>query len=356
MEQHIIIAPKNSRRIQFWKSALQKELISISYIDIINHNFSLSKHTKYCIRLESAGEDFETYQQILLLACSNETERNIVLNKTFLFGQIADFNLWLKGWEVLLTSIKHLEKQYQITFINDPLDILAVFDKSKTTKHLHTNGVAVPPHLTCNSYSHLKQIMQQQQIHQVFLKPKAGSSASGVMAFRYKDEKNIQLHTTIDLKEHHLFNSLKLKRYHTEKSINNIWNKIPFNSLHIELWLPKFKHQNLNIDFRVVVINGKAEFIVPRGSKHTITNLHLGNEKLNLDSLNLTTDTIHKIKTIAEQAMSCYPKLFYAGVDVLLTPKKQVYVLEINAFGDMLLNITNKNNLTTHEQCALFFK
>ncbi|MBW1295408.1 STM4014 family protein [Aquimarina litoralis] len=356
MKQYIIIAPKNSRRIQFWKSALQKELICISYIDIIHANFSLSKNNSYQIRLESAGEDIETYKQILLLGCKNESQREEIRNTTFHFGQISNFNLWYKGWCMLLRTIKNLENSYTISFINDPLEIVAVFNKSKTAKHLYNEGVSVPPYLNCNSYSDLKQKMLQQQIHQVFLKPKAGSSASGVMAFRYKNENHLHLYTAIAIKDDLLFNSLKLKHYKTESSIDRIWSNIPFDSLHVELWLPKYKYENLHIDFRVVVINGTAEFIVPRGSNHTITNLHLGNKKLELEKLELDSETIEKIKSIAEKAMSCYPKLFYAGVDVLLTPKKQVYVLEINAFGDMLLNIKNAQNLTTHEQCALLLK
>lgn len=356
MEQHIIIAPKNSRRIQFWKLALQKELISITYIDIINKKVLLSEKTRYRIRLESPGEDIETYKQILLLACDTELQREEIKNRTFNFGQVSDFQLWYKGWSLLLQRIKNLENIHNITFINDPLEILTVFNKSETIKHLKNNGVTVPLQLNCNSYSHLKQTMLEKQIHQVFLKPKAGSSASGIMAFRYRNEKSLHLYTTIDLKDDTLFNSLKLKHYNTENRIHQIWSKIPFKSLHVELWLPKYKEEKLNIDFRVVVINGKSEFVVPRGSTHTITNLHLGNEKLDLNKLNLDSNTITKIKKIAERAMRCYPKLFYAGVDVLLTPKKQVYVLEINAFGDMLLNITNTNNHTTHEQCALLLK
>ena len=353
MKKHIIIAPKNSRRIQFWKSALQKELICISYIDIIHNDFLLSKDISYQIRIESAGEDIETYKEILLLGCKNDSEKDKIKSTSFNFGQVSNFNLWYKGWSILLQKIKNLENDYSISFINDPLEILAVFNKSETIKHLQNKGISVPTSLYCTSYSDLKEKMLQKQIHQVFLKPKAGSSASGVMAFRYRNEKKLHLYTTITAKDGVLFNSLKLKHYNTESSIDNIWSKIPFDSLQVELWLPKYKHENLNIDFRVVVINGKAEFIVPRGSKHTITNLHLGNEKLQLEQLNLDSETVEKIKSIAEKAMSCYPKLFYAGVDVLLTPKKDVYVLEINAFGDMLLNITNDQNLTTHEQCAL---
>ncbi len=353
MKQHVIIAPKNSRRVQFWESALKKELICITYSSIINNSFSLSDQVEYYVRLESSGEDFETYKQILLLACDNDIQREVVQNKTFYFGEISDFYLWYKGWSILLKRIKGLEKSYKITFINDPLEVLEVFDKSKAIEKLRVNGVSVPPSLSCKSYTELKKIMLTKHIHQVFLKPKSGSSASGIMAFRYKDKRNLHLYTTIDLKEDIIYNSLKLKYYRTQKDIESIWSKIPFESLHVEWWLPKLKHENLNVDFRVVVINGKSEFIVPRGSNHTITNLHLGNKKLKLENLNLDSNSVKKIKTIAEKAMRCYPKLFYAGVDVLLTPKKQVYVLEINAFGDMLLGIKNKDGYSTHELCAL---
>lgn len=98
------------------------------------------------------------------------------------------------------------------------------------------------------------------------------------------------------------------------------------------------------------MINNKVEFIVPRGSRSPITNLHSGNHKLKIKDLNLSQEIIDKIKQETLKAMQCFPQLYYAGVDVLLSKNAQVFILEINPFGDLLLNITNQNNNTTYEQ------
>ena len=352
--EHICIAPSHSRRAQFWKDTLSKNkktLTHYSYIDLIHGKINLDTSTSYIIRIESSGEDFETYKAILLLGCDTSTEKEKINNLTEDFGQVANFALWKKGWTRLLHKVNELKNQYTIQFINDPLSIDKTFDKQYTQQLAIANNINCPTQLqNCTTYTALITLMKSKDIPQVFIKPLAGSSASGIMAFKYYSEEKQILYTTLLKKGEKYYNSLKLITYRDPKEIREVINYQISQQPIIEKWIPKWRHHGLNIDFRVVVINRKAEYVLPRGSKHMITNLHLGNTKLTIENSGITPTQLLQIKSTAEKAMALFPHLFYAGVDVLLNRKgNQTYLLEINAFGDMLLQLQNEKGQNVYE-------
>jgi len=122
------------------------------------------------------------------------------------------------------------------------------------------------------------------------------------------------------------------------------------HGLLVEQWIRKKIFQGKSVDLRIVVIRDTAVFIVPRLSPHFITNLHLGNEKGKIEELRLAwgRDCIASAKKLAVQAVAAIPGLFYAGVDVAIDYDGEPYVLEVNAFGDLLLDIYHEGK-TTYE-------
>ncbi|WP_062055447.1 STM4014 family protein [Aquimarina longa] len=351
---HVCIAPKNSRRVQFWNEVLEQynhQLIHISYLDIINDTYILSHTTTYVFRLESSGEDFETYKSILLLGCETQSQIDEVCLLQEDFGQVARFKTWYRGWCILLSKIKNLSKTYTISFINDPESIAHVFDKHKTQKTLKSKQISCPILIgSCESYEMLLRKMKLHSISQVFIKPSYGSSASGVMAFRYANPSKQVLYTTIKEQNGKLYNSLRIIKYTNPDAIKRIIEAMVDTDLIIEKWIPKWNYNGYSIDFRVVVINNRIEFIVPRASKHMITNLHLGNQKLDLKEAGITEKIQHNIEAVIKKTMLEFPKLNYAGIDILVDRSGKVFVIEINAFGDMLLGIKNTKNKTVYEQ------
>lgn len=354
MLKHICIAPKNSRRVQFWKKTLEQygqELQHITYIDIIQDTYVLFVKEHYTFRLESAGEDFDTYKAIMLFGCTSSSEIQKIEQLKENFGELANFNSWSKGWKKILAKIEALSTTYTIDFINDPETIAFVFDKYKTQQFLSAKYTPCPPILgICDGYTSLLQKMIKTSKKQVFIKPCYGSSASGIMAFRYVHPEKQVLYSTIKEVNNTLYNSLKLIKYTDPKKIASIINRMTHHDLLIEEWIPKWSYNNLSIDFRVVVIKGKVACIVARGSKHMITNLHLGNQKLDVKDSGISIQIQEKIETIAVEVIAAFPKLNYAGIDILVDRRGEVYVLEVNAFGDMLLGITNEEGKTIYEQ------
>ena len=196
-------------------------------------------------------------------------------------------------------------------------------------------------------YEALRIQMQTQRMSSVFIKPAHGSSASGVVAFR-TDGKRVQAISSVELVKAEqtiaLYNSLKVRRYTDEATVIELINNILKGKTSIEQWIPKAAFNGLTYDFRVVVIAGKARHIVARTSKSPITNLHLGNSRGDLSAIvaHIGHSKLEAIKNVAEQTAACFPDCLYLGVDVLVsTNLKQIMVLEVNAFGDLLPNLTD---------------
>ena len=342
------IAPKQSRRAQFWKATVEQyhqKFIHVTYQDVIQGANPFIRGTRYHIRLESPGEDFETYKLLLLEGCDSAAAQRKIEHMPEDFGQVADFSRWYRGWQRVLKKVKIMASGYDTEFINHPDDILKAFDKYHTQTYLNAQKLPCPPLLgPCSGYASLVKMMKQAGMQQVFVKPFYGSSASGVMAFRYINTQKQALYTTINAKENgKLYNNLRIKRYTQPDTIQRIIDLMASKKLMAEQWIPKWAFNGYAIDFRVVVISGEVAFIQPRGSKGAITNLHLGNQKLRIEETGISEKITERIEQCALKTMRLFPGLGYAGIDVLVDRQGEVYVLEVNAFGDMLLGVKDSN-------------
>ncbi len=348
-KQFLTIGATDSRRVQFWNKALQQKEISanlLAYQQIITD--TLPKITvPTALRITSTGENFDLWKSILKIGDCPHSEE-LVFEK----GLIYPNPYWYRGWCKILQRIADfIGKNPLLQPINSPASIQLAFHKLNCQQLLNEQGIQTPKIILARvaSYDALIEKLQKEKIHQVFIKPYHGSSASGVMAFRQANGKQM-LYTTIQLKRGKLYNNLRLQKYHSLTQIKTIINKMLPSDLMVEEWIRKKTFQEKSVDFRILVINGKAAFIVPRMSKHFITNLHLGNEKGQVEIVKQAWGAalIQAAKTLAIKAVNAIGGLFYAGVDVAISAKGIPYILEVNAFGDMLLNI-QQDGLTTYE-------
>jgi len=179
----------------------------------------------------------------------------------------------------------------------------------------------------------------------IFIKPIHGSSASGIIAFRSQKEK-VQAITSVELVKEKaafkLFNSLKIRTYDRIKEIAYLVDTLAKEGIIVEQWIPKASLEGGTFDLRMVVIGGKTQQVVVRQGHSPMTNLHLGNQRGSVDAVKklIGLDKWAEISHLAEQAANILPNTLYAGMDVMLSHTlKKSYVLEANAFGDLLPNV-----------------
>jgi len=350
MKTFLTVGAANSRRVNFWENALQQQKCNhklISYNQVIDNDFPVIE-TPAILRITSPGEDFNLWKKIVSLGSCEECETLV-----FKRGLIYPNQYWYRGWCVILKKIEgFIEKNPLVEVMNTPASIQLAFHKLECQKTIAEQGIATPEIILDQviDYDMLITKLEKEKISQVFVKPYHGSSASGVMALRQSRGRQV-LYTTIALQANsEMYNHLKLQKYNDISQIRTIVNSMIPSGLFAENWIRKKTFQQKSVDFRILVINGEPAIVVPRMSKHFITNLHLGNEKGDIDEVEKVwgKEIIQKAKMLAVNAVDAIGGLFYAGVDVAVDSVGEPYVLEVNAFGDMLLGI-DKGGLSTYE-------
>ena len=92
---------------------------------------------------------------------------------------------------------------------------------------------------------------------------------------------------------------------------------------------------------------------------HTpFTNLHLLNERAPIETLiaQIGMALWRDAQATCERAVACFPDAHYAGVDLLFTTNfHHHYVLELNAFGDLLPTV-RVNGMDTYEMALCELK
>ena len=261
-------------------------------------------------------------------------------------GRILCSRQWHLGWRRLLQQwIQPIQGQV----MNHPDDIVRMFDKIQCQQILAAAGVPTPRSLTngvpIQTYDQLIEHMAQQGCERVFVKLAHSSSASGVVAYerRGRDERAITpVERTIEQGELRFYNSRKIRRYRHAHEIADIINFLAKETVQVEAWMPKARLEGREFDLRVVVIGGQAKHAVIRLGKSPMTNLHLGSDRRSRSDLppGLSAAAWSKMIHTCEQAAACFPKSLYCGVDLLIGPNlTDHYILEVNAFGDLLQGV-----------------
>jgi glutathione synthase/RimK-type ligase-like ATP-grasp enzyme len=231
-----------------------------------------------------------------------------------------------------------------------------MFDKVRCQQILVAAGIPVPPILSIdpnnpqskiqNPKSKISQLMDEQNINRVFVKLAHGSSASGVVAYDRRNgfERAITtVERVIEGGELRFYNSRLIRQYRDADAIADIINFLGAESVQVETWLPKARLEGREFDVRVVVIGGKARQSVIRVGNSPMTNLHLGNDRREIADLprGLSHTVWAEMLATCERAAACFPNTFYCGIDLLIAPNlKDHYIIEMNAFGDLLQGIT----------------
>jgi glutathione synthase/RimK-type ligase-like ATP-grasp enzyme len=319
------------------------------------------------VKIESPGEDFEVTKQLIALGtlqCSDRLAYDDALSLTFDKGRFQHSKEWALGFHQLLSDIDHVltrwiaDSNCQIHYLNTPQSILAMLDKHACQRQLQAQGITSPTlvsfadaaHDGINADMDFRALIQHLIAHHhysVFIKPRYGSSAAGVMALRIKpDGRQYILRTSLELVQDHqgtrCYNSLKVRTYTRFSDIAALYNIVVQEGAYIERWLPKAQLEGLNFDLRVVVIHGQASHYVTRCSKSPMTNLHLGNQRGDVLNHPQGNDILSKAYAAAESAVQAIAGAGCVGVDVVISGTRlSPYVIELNAFGDLLPGIFN---------------
>ncbi|MFD0434973.1 STM4014 family protein [Streptomyces chartreusis] len=236
--------------------------------------------------------------------------------------------------------------------LDDPDDLAVLFDKRACHGVLDAAGVPVPTSPTSGpggapvrGWDDVRALMREHRMPRLFVKPAHGSSASGVLAVEAGGGR-IRATTSVELAaDGTLYNSLRVRRYDSERDIATIVDALAPDGLHLERWVPKASQHGRAADLRVVVVGGRATHAVVRTSRTPLTNLHLGGSRGDLavarDAVGGAGSRWSDVLEVCERAAACFPRTLCVGVDLLpAIGWRRAFVGEVNAFGDLLPRLT----------------
>ncbi|MCE7079292.1 STM4014 family protein [Streptomyces sp. ST2-7A] len=256
---------------------------------------------------------------------------------------------WYRGLADAARDIGRAARRDGARMLDDPAELAVLFDKRLCHGRLTAAGVPVPASPTSGpdapvpaDWAGVRELLRDAGLSRAFVKPAHGSSASGVLALEIAGGGRVQATTSVELAaDGSLHNSLRVRRYRTEREVAAIVDALAPDGLHLERWLPKAGQDGRTADLRVVVVAGRAGHAVVRTSRSPMTNLHLGGVRGDLAralaGIPAGGGDPAEPWGIAERAAGCFPGTLSVGVDVLPgTGWRTFRVGEVNAFGDLL--------------------
>ncbi len=356
----VILAGKNDIRVSEFQKALSRQSLSaahiITYREYIRSPEVLYKtpaNNNFILRIDSPGRDLKAQALITELGIPAlkkankpyESVQNITANSQEK-GRIIAPNQFYYGFKHILQQIENqIDQHTDIQVMNHPFDIQLAFDKYACQRYLLANDIPIAePFEEIHNYQQLRDAMKVKKIPRVFIKLKHGSSASGIIALETSKDR-VQIKTTIETerRKNHLtlFNSRKIRQSNDEAYIESLVDILCTMEVQVERWIPKAQLSGHNVDLRILMIAGKAQHKVLRMSHTPMTNLHLLNQRAEVELLKnkMSKQAWESLIDSCEKVAKLFPKSLYIALDVVVSiGLKKHFILEVNAFGDLLKN------------------
>ena len=189
-------------------------------------------------------------------------------------------------------SLLHMFQAQGVLVMNSPEALECTVDKGRCAALLQHHRLPIPPSWTTCSYQHACSIVQQHATTRTPLvyKPLCGAQGKGILLIK----------NPADLP--------------TAEHAEHVW--------HLQTYIHSHSDHHHYHNWRVFVINGKAQATIIRRSSSWITNI----------SRNATCIPTHEpqIETLACRAAQCL-RLDYAGIDIIRKADGSALILEANS-------------------------
>jgi glutathione synthase/RimK-type ligase-like ATP-grasp enzyme len=354
MKRHLaVVGNPGCRRVAFWKAASARlgwaGFDVFTYPDLVQDRFG-SIPSDAVVRIETPGGDWETFK--LLLKHGGKLAQSE--GYPALDDRAIDRLQYERGWLIrprqahlgylrLLRSLEfHLISSGADT-MHTAEEIAVCFDKPACQARLARHGVPIPACLgSPRSYDELKILVHSDR--RVMVKLAHGSGAVGCVAIHYANGRARAVTTVAQMQmagESRLYLSKRPIYLAGELEIAALVDRLCVEGVQAEAWLPKARWHGRNIDLRVVTIDGVPRHVVVRSSTSVFTNLTLGARRDNLSAIvqRMGPHVWQRIRDTCASVAAAFPVSFTLGIDVLIRPDWDRHnVLEVNAFGDLLIN------------------
>lgn len=252
-----------------------------------------------------------------------------------------------------LSALRELEEVFAVhprwRILNPPGCVAELFDKRVTSRRYAALGIPVPEPLPeVRTVDALREAMDARGVRTVFVKLACGSSASCLAIYTRRDGREHAM-TTVEQTPAGWFNSLDVCRVPQGPKLDALLKFLLDEGSQVERAVPKARLDGSFFDLRVLVIAGEPVFTVVRQNRHVITNLHLNGWRGRVEALaERVPPEIHEAAMESCRKVHAAHRCLHVGVDLLYEAGFRGHrVVEANAFGDLLPNLT-RDGLSTY--------
>jgi len=354
----VILGARGDPRVEAFGNALMHAglppALLIDYRDVCANpaGFACDLPADAVLRIESPGRDFDVTRALLAAGvepCRDAGEPVIAVEEITSQekGRILEPRQAFRGLCAVLDNVSTaLAGRPDVTSLLDPELIKLAFDKRACHAALSAAGVSVPPALPPpECFGDLVEKMRKAGVLRVFVKLRHGSAASGVVAFAVSPRGCVAWTTTELVNADggvKLFNTRAIRRLQRAAEIGALLDALIPLGVHVEAWVPKAGIGGSGCDLRVLVIDGEPAHMVLRKSRTPFTNLHLGNERGAAEEIKtrMSDAAWSELLATCRHAGRRFAGSFHVALDVAVAVDlRRHYVLEVNAFGDLLRGV-----------------
>ncbi len=360
----VLVGNPGCRRVAFWGAAAQRLGWSpprlVSYADLLTGRTRLGDHVREdcLLRFETAADNWETFKLLLKHGAGPARQEGYPALDDAEIDRLEYERGWLirprqvyLGYFRLLESLEEQIAKHEITTLHSADDITVCFDKPRCQQRLAEALLPIPQCFSSpRSYEELRPLVLAEG--RIIVKLAHGSGAAGCVALHGQGGRVRAITTVAEVVvsgETRLFHSKRLRHLLNEVEIATLIDRLCVEKVHVEAWLPKARWQGQNFDLRVVTIGGVPRHTVVRTSPSVFTNLTLGNKRGDISAVaqRMGSEAWQQLCDTAAGVARAFPHSFTLGIDILVRPDWQRHaVLEVNAFGDLLLGQHDKGEDT----------
>ena len=232
-----------------------------------------------------------------------------------------------------------------------PESIITSFDKLACLERWERVGIPIPPRIAeASTYSAIRKHVAEHYAR-MFIKLRYGYSAMGAVALEWRGDL-VRAITTVEVVwsegRPRLYVSKRPRVLTREFEIAWLIDTLAMEEVIVERWLPKARWEGMPYDLRIVMIGGRVRHVVGRASSSPFTNLNLDARRIAREEIVTNLGTAWpELESLAERAAEQIPEAGVLGLDVLVRPRNQGFVLlEANAFGDYLPGLLHEGDTT----------
>ncbi len=266
-------------------------------------------------------------------------------------GEILHPRQWFLGFRGVLRSIETRWRDLSLQWMSNPESIITSFDKIACLERWERVGLPVPPRIAgVSTYSAIRQHVSEHHAR-LFIKLRYGYSAMGAVALEWRGGL-VRAITTVEVVwsegRPRLYVTKRPRVLTREFEIAWLIDTLAMEEVIVERWLPKARWDGRPYDLRIVMIGGRVRHVVGRSSSSPFTNLNLDARRIAREEIVSNLGTVWpELQSLAERAAEQIPGAGMLGLDALVRPRNQGFVLlEANAFGDYLPGLLHEGDTT----------